>query len=287
MVSGSRAKANRRAARGAAERVAAAEQRVERERSLFNSHSFMQKLARADHHIANLDAAIATWAVDGYRVSEQTDAQGIVTMYAQLLRPLPESLPLLIGDAAQCIFNALDHLAFAVASINPQGLTETDENNSAFPIRSSAARNNTGMITPDVRIAKWPPCAAAIANVMQPYLGSQGLNRHPVWMLRDLANRDKHRRVTAAAVSHVIHELSMGNGYVDYLQTFGREEIGAEPVPLIAFSRRNYGDIKLVQSLAICFRPGPLVAGREVVPTLRELREYVERIPVDKLRRFT
>jgi hypothetical protein len=105
-------------------------------------------------------------------------------------------------------------------------------------------------------------------------------------MLRDLANRDKHRRVTAAAFTHVVHSLTMDNGYIDHLHVYGGEEIGAEPVPLIAFSRRNYGDIRLVQSLAIRFSPGPLVAGREVVPTLRELRKYVEDVPVAKLRKF-
>lgn len=91
----------------------------------------------------------------------------------------------------------------------------------------------------------------------------------------------------AAAFSHVVHEFSVGSGYIEYLRFYGGEEVATEPVPLVAFSRRNYGDIRLSQSLAIRFAQGPLVAGREVIPTLRELREYVERVPIAKLRKFT
>jgi len=204
-----------------------------------------------------------------------------------MVRPLPEDVPLLIGDAAQCLLNALDHLAFAVAeAANPQGLTGAQESQSQFPIQKACPRNNKGIVMPDTRIGSWTACAQAVAGVMQPYLGKEGLNAHPLWLLRDLANRDKHRALTVAAFGHSINEFTMGNGYIDHFQIFDAREINTEPVPLLAFSRKNYGDMRLRASFEIRFAPGPLVGGREVVTTMRLLAAYVREIPITRLAKF-
>lgn len=138
----------------------------------------------------------------------------------------------------------------------------------------------------------WHPCALATAGLMQPYLGKEGLNAHPMWLLHDLANRDKHRAIHLVAFGQLIRDLHIGAGstgitHIAYFETFGSQEIGAEPVPLVAYSRDNRGDgLVFRREFGIWFGPGPLVTGREVVPTLRWLAEYIREVPIKKLAKF-
>lgn len=284
----------RQAARRAQREQEPAAQARDAESSWVAVTGFGRKVARAEAHIDGIDTMLAAWRGNGYRISKDTDGDGVTTEYAQLTRPLPEDVPLLIGDACQCLLNALDHLAFAIASTHPDGLTEAEEEKSAFPIRRNAARNDRDVITPDARVTKWPPCAIAIVALMQPYLGElgkEGLDTHPLWLLRDLANRDKHRELHIVALGQAVRELAFGgpgsdNTYVHHFETFGWHEIGAEPVPLVAYGRRNYGDIRFRREFALRFASGPLVQGREVVPTLRWLAAYVRDIPIKRLTKF-
>lgn len=286
-MSGSRAKGDRKRARAAMEQQVAAS-RAEAERvSRLACSSFGRKLTWAERHIDSVEASLTAWRSNGYRSFEETDSHGITTIYAQTVRPLSEDVPLLVGDAAQSLLNSLDHLAFAIAGANtPNGLTETQERQSQFPIQRRCPRNDQGVITPGIGTTTWPSCAQAVVSVMQPYLGKEGLNTHPLWLLHDLANRDKHRLLTVATFGHSINEMTMGNGYIDYFQAFEAREIGTEPVPLLAFSRRNYGDMRLRASFDIRFADGPLVAGREVVGTLRMLADYIRTVPVARLAKF-
>jgi hypothetical protein len=286
-VSQKREREVRRKARLAAQQEVDAARTAEDELSRLARASFGRKLARAELHTEAVDAAFAAWRRNGYRTFENTDDKGITTAYAQLVRPLPEEVPLLIGDAAQCLLNSLDHLAFAVASANnPDGLTQAQEEASQFPIQRRCPRNDKGIVTPHSGIATWAACAQTVGGVMQPYLSQHGLNAHPLWLLRDLANRDKHRALTVTAFGHSINEFSMGNGYIDYFKVFRAAEIGTEPVALLAYSRRNYGDIRLRTSFEMRFAPGPLVAGREVVGTLRTLAGYIRTVPIPRLAKY-
>lgn len=286
-MSQSKQKVASRKARLAAQREADAARVAEAESSRLTTASFGRKLARAEVHIEGVEAAFTTWRSNGYRTFEETDGKGKTTAYAQLVRPLPEDVPLLIGDAAQCLLNALDHLGFALATANqPGGLTEAQEEASQFPIQRRCPRNDKGVVTPHPGIAMWNPCAQTAVSVMQPYLGQHGLNAHPLWLLRDLANRDKHRALTVTAFGQSINEFTIGSGQIDYFEIFDAAEIGTEPVALLAFGRRNYGDISLRTSFEIRFAPGPLVAGREVVGTLRMLTDYIRAVPVTRLAKF-
>lgn len=286
-MSGSRSRDQRRNAHGALDRQRAAQEAETAEASRFASSSFGRKLAWAERHIDGVEASLAAWRRNGYRTFEETDSKGITTVYAQTVRPLSEDVPLLIGDAAQCLLNSLDHIAFAIARASkPEGLTQAEEELSQFPIQHRWPRNDKGAVTPNKRTSTWHPCARAAAGLMQPYLCEAGLDAHPLWLLRDLANRDKHRLLTVATFGHSINKMRMGDGYIKYLKTFDAREIGAEPVPLLAFSRRNYGDMRLRASFEIRFADGPLVAGREVVGTLRGLRDYIWATPVARLSKF-
>lgn len=274
-VSQSKEKARRRAVREAL-RVA------EMEKQRFARLSCVQKLRRAEHHITNLEAAIASWRRTGYRVFEETDDQGMITEYGELLRPIPESIPLLIGDAAQCLLNSLDHLAFAIAGGDRGGLAEGEEKDSAFPILSTAPKTTK----PDKRTIHWPAEALLVLDAMQPYRSEEGSDAHPLWLLRDLANRDKHRRIAATVFTQSTREITMGNGFLDALRLFDDAELGAKPVPLIAYSRRNHGDIQVRRSLNVRFSEGPLVAGQEVAPTLRMVAQFVEHVAITQLSVF-
>lgn len=250
----------------------------------------MQKLRRADHHIGDLKALLADWGKigNGYRVFQETNSKGITTHFAQVVKPVPEEVSLLIGDASQCLLNTLDHLAFAIGSKHPDGLTEKEQEDSAFPILKAAPTpNKAGNIPLDKRTVKWPSTALKVLEGMQPYLCPTGFQNHPLWLLRDLANRDKHRSITVTVLGHSINEMSIGNGFIDYWQSFDAREIGAEPVPLLAYGRRNNADLQFRASFGIRFAKGPLVAGRGVISTLEELRQFIEDVSIRKLSSFT
>lgn len=263
---------------------------AEKESSRLTSMSFMRKLKRAEHHINAIDALVTAWRSKGYRITRETNDRGITTEYGQIVNELPEELPLLIGDASQCLFNSLDHLAFAIATKHSGGLTEEEERNSGFPILDKDQSDNRGHNS-HRKISRWPPCAISVVGALQPYLGKEEFNAHPLWLLRDLANRDKHRELSIVVFGQFIQNVAIGGPgsgrtYIHHLQTFGANEIGTEPVALVAYSDRNYGDIRLTRNFGIRFGPGPLVIGREVVPTLRWLCDYVERVPVGRLSKF-
>jgi hypothetical protein len=74
-----------------------------------------RKLARAEFRAHEVEALISDWAGDGYRVFEEPNCEGRFVLYAELLKPLPDELPLVVGDALHCQRSSLDQLIFALS----------------------------------------------------------------------------------------------------------------------------------------------------------------------------
>jgi hypothetical protein len=79
------------------------------------SFSHRRKLARAKLHMQDVEAMFNGWLSDGYRVIEETNCKGYVVLYAEQSKPLPDQIPLAIGDALHCQRSSLDQIIFALS----------------------------------------------------------------------------------------------------------------------------------------------------------------------------
>lgn len=233
-----------------------------------------EKLRRARCHADDVDALIAAWVRDSYRIWEEPDGNERYTVKVKALSPLPKDLPLAIGDCLQSARNTLDHLAFQIANANTPGLTESQEKDSAFPIGSKIIAYT------DKRVAGWPRVAVGRLNALDP--GNVGLNpQHLLCRLNDLANRDKHRTISTVAMAYRMNALNFSSGYVDYFRVHGGGEVGAEPIPLYTYSRANTAQPDIDASLDVRFGPGSWGDSAPVAHTLRELIDAVEAVVVE------
>ena len=114
--------------------------------------------------------------------------------------PMMERIGVLIGDFAHNLRGALDHLVYQLALIHLDGQL-LDERRIQMPIEDEPVgflqrchfRNRGGGWIRQLSPKDW-----AIIKAYQPYDGrhldtSMNLHFHPLAVLRDLSNRDKHR----------------------------------------------------------------------------------------------
>ena len=193
---------------------------------------------------------------------------------AELEKPAPDDLPLVIGDAFQCLRNSLDHIVFALSRKNP-AMTAQDEDVPAFPIYDGAVRPNARAIS------LLDNAARDDVRDLAPDPARKPLNQDPLWLLHKMSNRDKHREVAIALnVEWQIgsYDLFESDGS-DYFSTlsFGpqRLEGGTEPVVLAEVGGSPAVKAQVGISSKVIFDQGVEVANREVAPTLRWMHDHI------------
>jgi hypothetical protein len=170
------------------------------------------KVARAEHHFRRLDAVITSYVERSPYVPESkgTDKGNtrMVDTYVRLHEPVPEILPLVVGDFLHNLRSSLDHLA--------RGLVETQGNRpsdnppyaTAFPIHRDPPGRGRAQITGGVH-----PRALAIVESLQPYNAPNGNSReHPLYVLNHLSNIDKHRTLHLPVVALAGAEMTFRVG---------------------------------------------------------------------------
>jgi hypothetical protein len=97
--------------------------------------SALCKIDRARKHTEDLEAEIrAFWAADPYEIEMVGTPFASRCFYrVKRIAALPESIPLIVGDAVHNIRSALDHFAWAAVSPQERGV------HTYFPVWSSAA----------------------------------------------------------------------------------------------------------------------------------------------------
>lgn len=215
---------------------------------------------------------VARWVGDGYRTFEEPNSEGRFVLYAQQLKPLPDDLPLVVGDAFQCLRNSLDHIIFALSRANP-AMTPQDEDIPAFPIYDGAVRDT---VKPIRFLDK---AARDDVRDLAPDPARKPLNEDALWLLNKMSNRDKHREVALSPVARAgmdTYALIASDG-TDYFRSFRAERLepGAEAVPLCEFARSPGVHAQIGHSLQILFDQDVEVADRQVVATLRWFHEHI------------
>ena len=145
------------------------------------------KVERAKQHISELEREIRAFLeTNPYRVACNVDPETRKPVYYVFdVKPTPNVLPLIAGDAIQNLVTALDHLAYQLVCNDTQD-NPPKPNRIYFPIEDDAAgykKNRTAKI-----VGASQNTINAI-DALQPYKGGND----SLWKLRRLNNLEKHR----------------------------------------------------------------------------------------------
>ena len=145
------------------------------------------KIERAQEHAAHLQSNLRTFLESGpYKVAHKHDPQTRkLIYYVSSADPVPESLPLIAGDAIQNLVTALDHLAYQIVC-SDTGDNPPSPHRIYFPVADDAAKYEASKhsklegATEDTFVA---------IDTLKPYKGGNDL----LWVLHRLNNIEKHR----------------------------------------------------------------------------------------------
>src|SRR5687768_12939744 len=152
------------------------------------------KLARALHHIRDLEAKAARWlAKPPIKLHYSADlATADRLILAELLEPVPRELAAITGDALHNLRSALDNLAYELSLAHTgDPLPSRIAADSMFPLFAEEGTDTGKKLK---RMLKGVhPEARAIIQGMQPYNPDHGGRWNIRWVLNDLNAKDKHR----------------------------------------------------------------------------------------------
>jgi hypothetical protein len=162
------------------------------------------KLIRADQHLAALNAEWEAFLdTEPYAVPFTHDAStpNRITAVAMSLVDPPLTLSLTLGDFAHNVRSALDHLVCRF--VDPDSLG--DELRNAFPIERSKASFERKFVPRGGGKSRLPLLEGisprsdewALIEGAQPYNQEERVHTHPLAILSELSNRDKHRSLNA------------------------------------------------------------------------------------------
>jgi hypothetical protein len=162
-----------------------------------------EKLRRADEHLKTLDDEISVYFGDEPHAywTDPNYNTGSYSVRVTIKTPPPIRLGVICGDYIHCLRSVLDHL---VCSHVPKITRRT-----AFPLYSYKTDFFNKVIVPAWKgdqgaLTGIDPESAlfALIHAAQPYKGQHGVAHHPLWILGELSNADKHRAILTSAASH-------------------------------------------------------------------------------------
>ena len=174
--------------------------------------SARSKLGRADQHLEGTRLALpAILGPDSYAIEVQLDPDpanpgGVVILARGDISEAATFLGLCVGDVVHNLRGALDHIVWAL-SIGHSGPPPADLKGwrqVEFPIFCSASAYDG---TPSSNGASGPKKLRwvnqglhATFRELQPFHAGKEAATHPLWLLQELANLDKHRSIPIVAM---------------------------------------------------------------------------------------
>jgi hypothetical protein len=248
------------------------------------------KLRRADTHFKAIEHEVTQFlSSNPYRfIGEYDSSKGqLVAKARQVVHPDTDFWATLIGDCVHNLRSALDHLAHQLLAIQG-GTPKIGRGGTAFPIYDTSVGPKGGPRT--VHITGDPgsvsgPILTFVEGV-QPYNRVNDPNGHPLWILSELDNMDKHRSLTTAAGALSGFSIGIGNMgdinlYFDFVGFTGPFDETTELARWKATVTGPNPHVDMYPSgpIDVLFdATAGLAAGRPVLSTLTELRDYVTNI---------
>jgi len=186
------------------------------------------KVKWAEQHIARLSDTLGDFLKSGsYRASIDPNTQSRFYEIVQT-RPLPESVPFLIGDAIHGLRTALDHVAFEMV----ERANRTPSQGLVFPIKDTRAEVLDAMKS-ELQAAAGTDIVSLLLDGIQPHRDGQRPG-HSLWILHRLDCVDKHRKLLTAVEDVGFHHIEAvdeeGTTYTGLtLTSVGRGELQWPP----------------------------------------------------------
>ena len=164
------------------------------------------KLNRANEHLQLLIGEIEsfrnreTHTVTRHDYAERRPDAVVSEWVVKVVEPPPERWSAVLGDLIHNLRSALDHIVWGLSGPNP-----TYPKAVSFPVFQTRAEFNrqTGRSLADVSV----PARAEI-EALQPYNNTDyPVDLHPLWLVRELSNVDKHRALNV--VLNMVHEVTI------------------------------------------------------------------------------
>lgn len=236
----------------------------------------VERLKRIDERLDFINAEIETFLDSRpYSTRQYLDAKASEHVYrARIVRPPRPILSVAIGEFLHNVNSALDNVAWQLAGPEPP-------RGSGFPIMKTASEyrrqwtRSSGYYATRGMSAE----AQAIIEDAQPYHRGHAFDSHPLWVLRRLANEDKHQtlHLVGSAVTDTTFEVVAQRGMTTAPPTFfpGPFEDGAivarHPVPRAAVPGVGEMQVRFGFAYGVAFAEGP-ASGRPVNRVLTEIR---------------
>jgi hypothetical protein len=237
------------------------------------------KLGRAYKHLGDLEEEVAALREkDPNRIKREVDTERREHRYrVEIIHPIPPEWGAIVGDFVSNLRSSLDHLVYVL----PRTVAMWDESKTAFPIFTIKSAGDRNSATYDRRAANMLqnviPEAEQIIERLQPYHRKRRPDYHPLAVLHDLWNADKHRAL------HVVNahstntqsaiKISYGGtvrhhrGRIHHGDVIARYRLGRDPRSKI----EGKDDFEIHPVLE---HPG-LVQGGRLLPALHHLYEFV------------
>jgi hypothetical protein len=200
----------------------------------------------------------------------------------------PQDIPLVAGD---CLFNlrcVLDHLAYSLAITHTgEPLPPEMAKSSQFPIFNDPIRYRQQRKT---YIGGIHPDAQAIIDGLQPHVAGKDSMSHPLSVLAELNNIDKHRSLHLTLTSQVNTGLPFIPGtYIQYIHVTnagplkGKTEVARYKA--LTLDRSMAVNMDLLFAFDVTFASSPIEA-LSVFGTCRGIRRWIISDVCDPLRKF-
>lgn len=247
--------------------------------------SVWRKIERAKKHTNDLEAEIiAFWDTKPYEIETQGNPKTGPGSYRikGTPKPLPESVPLIAGDAVHNLRAALDHFAC--------GSVATDTTNTAFPVWR-ANRTPTGVEWKGLVKGKLSGASPRLIKAVTAVKAYKAGNGEDVWAIDNLDRIDKHRLLIAAAGIHGMITLDFADGWPPGMLNeigitiptgiqYALSPVGWTPIEegtvLLAVQRADGYNAEPKFAFEVALGEPGVLKGEPVVPTLRRLIDEVE-----------
>jgi hypothetical protein len=219
------------------------------------------KIKRARKHIGDLDVAIHTFCKSQPYVLRSEDNLEISQMavYVDSVRPIPDEIGAIIGDAAHNLRSSLDHLMCQLVDLGGG----TPDRRTLFPISNSAQHYASSV--GQGKIAHIHVDAEKVLKSVQPYVSGD----NTLWHIHELDRVDKHRLVlTVAMYTNAWGVDVIGQELMFPLGIIGRPLVSGYEV---LRTRQGHKNVKL--GVDIAFGQAEIVAGKSVLKTLNAMAD--------------
>ena len=257
------------------------------------------RLQRANRHTQDLDFRLQAYYLDAGVVVEEMNPQRTKKTFKLLNTVLPPiGIGLMVGDILHCYRAALDNLIWELITLT-NGASPLAEMKPEFPIFVGIDRKGKPLTSEGLRrriegkTHGLSPFLRTVLETMQPCNATHNPADHPLWLLHQLNNVDKHRMVPVLAIPHVVFnymyrsaKVQMGGFNIADLKS---GFVDGAIVGTVEYAAGFDTDSDMHPNLVIdiCFGAGCEEAtGKSVTSTLNRIQECIHRDIFPKFRPY-